>query len=267
MNALPYQFVDLPGVKMAFVDTGGSGDVIVLVHALAGTTAHWKFQLDAFAKAGYRVISYDRRGWGKSVPNPATGPQPGVSSDDLDALLNHLGIRKFHLVGIAGGSFVSMDYAASFQDKLLSLTLAASTGSIQEKEILDFSAAIANPAVKWPAISLEVGASYVGANPAGLEEWEEIFEHARQPGAPMQALRSPNTFAKLQTIATPTLVLAAGADQLAPPGLMRVWAKYVKNHEWAIIPAAGHSAAWEEPEEFNRIVLGFIGKHKSGKSA
>jgi pimeloyl-ACP methyl ester carboxylesterase len=154
-----------------------------------------------------------------------------------------------------------MDYAGSFQEKLLSLTLAASTGSIQEKEITDFSAAIANPALKWPSITLEVGASYVGANPAGLKEWEAIFEHARQAGAPLQPLRLPNTYAKLRTIDTPTLVLAAGADQLAPPGLMRLWSKHIKNHEWAIIPAAGHSAAWEEPDQFNRIVLEFVAKH------
>lgn len=261
MTALHYQYAELPGVRIAFVDNAGSGDVVVLVHALAGTTEHWKHQFDAFAKAGHRVIAYDRRGWGKSVPNPATGAQPGVSTDDLDALLTHLHIDKFHLVGIAGGSFVCMDYAASFQDKLLSLTLAASTGSIQEKEILDFSAAIANPALKWPSITLEVGASYVGSNPSGLKAWESIFEHARQDGAPLQPLRSANTYAKLKTIDTPTLVLAAGADQLAPPGLMRLWAKHLKNHEWAVIPAAGHSAAWEEPDEFNRLVLGFIAKH------
>ncbi len=261
MPKLNYTFADLPGVKLAFVDTGGAGDVIVLVHALAGTSAHWKYQLESFAKAGYRVIAYDRRGWGKSVANPTTGAQPGVTSDDLDGLVTHLGINKFHLVGIAGGSFVCMDYAALNQNKLLSLTLAASTGSIQEKEITDFSAAIANPAVTWPSITLEVGASYVGANPAGLVEWEEIFEHARQDGAPSQPLSSPNTYAKLKTIQTATLVLAAGADQLAPPGLMRLWAAHVKNKEWAILPEAGHSAAWEYPEDFNRIVLDFIGRH------
>lgn len=262
MNASEYKYADLPGVKVAYVDTGGSGQPIVLVHALAGTSENWKYQFDAFSRAGLRVIAYDRRGWGKSLPNSATGPQPGTTADDLHALIDHLGLEKLHLLGIAGGSFVCMDYAASHQDRLLSLTLAASTGSIQEKEILDFSAAIANPAVKWPSITLEVGASYVGANPKGLKEWEEIFERCRQKDAPSQPLSSPNTYAKLQSIGTPTLVLAAGADQLAPPGLMRVWAKHVKQHEWAIIPEAGHSAAWEYPDEFNRIVLGFIGKYR-----
>lgn len=263
MSASEYKYADLPGVKIAYVDTGGSGEPVVLVHALAGTSESWKYQFDAFSKGGYRVIAYDRRGWGKSLPNGATGPQPGNSSDDLHSLIEHLGIGKLHLVGIAGGSFVCIDYAAPHQDCLLSLTLAASTGSIAEKEITDFSAAIANPALKWPCIALEVGASYVGSNPKGLEEWEHIFERSQQEGAPRQPLSSPNTYAKLESIKTPTLVLAAGADQLAPPGLMRLWAAHVK-HEWAIMPEAGHSAAWEYPDEFNRIVLGFIGKHRRG---
>lgn len=260
-GAAEAQFADLPGVRIAYHDTGGAGEAVVFVHALAGTSESWKHQIEAFTAAGYRVVTYDRRGWGKSLAVPETGDQPGVSSVDLDALRDHLGIDRFHLVGIAGGSFVSMDYAALHPDHLLSLTLAASTGSIKEPEIVEFSAAIADPNVKWPAISLEVGASYVGSNRAGMAEWEEIFHSARQDGAPFQPLSEPNTFAKLDRIEVPSLVLAAGADQLAPPALMRIWAAHLKGHEWALIPEAGHSVAWENPEEFNRIVLGFIDKH------
>lgn len=256
-----YQYVDLPGVKLAYVDTGGDGEAVILVHALAGTSEHWAYQIDQFSDAGYRVIAYDRRGWGKSVPDPSTGEQPGTSDQDLDRLATYLGLSKFHLVGVAGGTFVNIDYASLHQDKLLSLTLAASTGAIREKEITDFSKAIRHPEVKWPSVWLEVGPSYVGRNPEGLAKWEEISQSARQKGAPFQPRSSDNTFAKLKMINVPTLILAAGADQLAPPDLMRIWATHVNNHEWALIPEAGHSVAWEKPDEFNQIVLGFIDRH------
>ena len=72
------------------------------------------------------------------------------------------------------------------------------------------------------------------------------------------ALRSPNTFAKLATIATRTLVIAADADLLAPPGLMRIWARHVKDAQWTTVPDAGHSIAWEQPAIFNDIVLRFL---------
>jgi pimeloyl-ACP methyl ester carboxylesterase len=64
-------------VKFWFTDTGGTGTPIVLLHANTGTSASWEPQAAAFAREGYRVIAFDRRGWGKSLADPATGPQPG----------------------------------------------------------------------------------------------------------------------------------------------------------------------------------------------
>jgi pimeloyl-ACP methyl ester carboxylesterase len=64
--------------------------------------------------------------------------------------------------------------------------------------------------------------------------------------------------AKIATIATPTLIIAAEADLLAPPSLMRLWATHLKNHEWASIPEAGHAMAWEQPGTFNDKVLDFL---------
>ena len=53
-------------------------------------------------------------------------------------------------------------------------------------------------------------------------------------------------------------MLAADADLLAPPGLMRQWSAHLQNGEWASVPDAGHSIAWEQPEIFNRSVLQFL---------
>jgi pimeloyl-ACP methyl ester carboxylesterase len=89
----------------------------------------------------------------------------------------------------------------------------------------------------------------------------DIDAHARQPGATEQPLRTPNTFSKLEAIITPTLVVAADADLLAPPGLMRLWVEHVKDHEWAIVLDAGHAIAWEQPDAFNEKVLAFVGRH------
>jgi pimeloyl-ACP methyl ester carboxylesterase len=52
-------FADLPGVRLWFTDTGGSGQPIVLLHAATGTTESWAPQIEAFAKAGYRVVAFD----------------------------------------------------------------------------------------------------------------------------------------------------------------------------------------------------------------
>ena len=83
-------YAELPGVKLWFTDTGGSGVPIVLLHPNTGTVEIWQPQIAAFAAAGYRVIAFDRKGWGKSVAEPASGAGSGGIAGDLDALANHL---------------------------------------------------------------------------------------------------------------------------------------------------------------------------------
>lgn len=261
-NSASGMYAELPGVKLWFTDTGGTGAPIVLLHANTGTSAVWTDQVTSFSQAGYRVIAFDRRGWGKSIANPATGPQPGSIAGDLDALADYLKLDKFHLLGVAGGGFAALDYAAWHPEKLRSLVIGASTGSISDREIADFSARIEIPDLrKMPAIYREVGPSYRGANPDGTKRWIEIDEQSRQKDAPSQPLRTPNTFAKLETIPTATLIVAADADLLAPPALMRIWAAHVKNHEWTNVPDSGHAIAWEHSDVFNEKVLEFVKRH------
>ena len=255
-------YAELPGVKLWFTDSGGTGAPLILLHANTGTSAVWASQVTGFSRAGYRVIAFDRRGWGRSIANPATGPQPGSIAGDLDALADYLKLDTFHLLGVAGGGFAALDYAAWRPERLRSLVIGASTGRVSDKEIADFVARIEIPELrKLPAVYREVGPSYRGANPEGTKRWIEIDEHARQPGAADQPLRSPNTFAKIETIPTPALIIAADGDLLAPPALMRIWANHLKNHEWAVVPDSGHAIAWEQPDIFNEKVLEFVKRH------
>lgn len=256
-------YAALPGVRLRFVDTGGAGVPIVLLHPNTGTVEIWEPQISAFARAGYRVIAFDRRGWGKSTPDPAAGSEPGSIAGDLHALAEHLKLDKFHLLGVAGGGFIALDYAAWHPERVRSLIVGASTGALEDKAVADFIARIAIPEIrKQSAHYREIGASYRGANPEGTKRWIEIDEHARQPGAGFQPpLRTPNTLAKIATIPVPTLIIAADADLLAPPALMRLWARHLKDHEWAEIHDAGHAMAWEQPGAFNDKVLDFIRRH------
>ena len=215
-------------MKLWFVDSGGPGVPIVLLHPNTGTCAVWEEQIAGLSRAGYRVIAFDRRGWGKSVRRSgvrsAAGQHRRRSRRAGRSISRSI---KFHLIGVAGGGFAALDYAAWRPERLRSLIVGASTGAIADKEIADFIARIAIPDIrKQSAHYREIGPSYRGANPEGTKRWIEIDEHARQPGAGFQPqLRTPNTFAKIATIPTPTLVIAADADLLAPPALMRLWAR------------------------------------------
>jgi pimeloyl-ACP methyl ester carboxylesterase len=86
---------------------------------------------------------------------------------------------------------------------------------------------------------------------------------SRPEGAPppAQTTRNRITFALLEQMKVPTLLLTGDADLYAPPAVLRLFAARIKNSESLVIPEAGHSAYWEQPEIFNRTVLGFIAKH------
>src|SRR4030095_4728013 len=114
--------------------TGGAGIPVVLMHAATGTSQVWEHQIPAFTAAGYRVIAYDRLGWGRSTLEPA-GAKPGAAADDLQALMNYLHIDRFHLVATAAGGSVSLDYAVSFPQHLRSMVIAnGALGGLQDEK-------------------------------------------------------------------------------------------------------------------------------------
>jgi pimeloyl-ACP methyl ester carboxylesterase len=254
---------ELPGVKLWYKDTGGSGVPVVFVHAATGSSRVWEYQIPAFTKSGFRVIAYDRRGYGRTVIDPS-GVQPGTGADDLQALLNHLRIDRFHLVGTAAGGFVAWDYALSFPQRLRSLVVANSIGGVQDEDYLEMGRRI-RPAQfnALPPEFRELGPSYRVANPEGTRRWMEL-EHtsrAEGPPPPAQTMRNRITFSLLEGIKVPTLLLTGDADLFVPPAVLRMFATRIKNSQSVIVPEAGHSSYWEQPEIFNRSVLDFIRKH------
>src|SRR5436190_17042467 len=257
-------YADIPGVRLWYVDSGGSGIPVVFLHAATGTTQAWEHQIQAFVAAGYRFIAYDRRGHGSSVIDTAAA-QPGTAADDLQALMNHLKIDRFHVVGSAAGGIASFDYALSFPQRLRSLVVANSIGGVQDEDYLALGRRI-RPAPQFdalPADFRELGPSYRAANPEGTRRWNELERSSHPDGAAPAPPPTRNrlTFAQLETIKVPTLLLTGDADLWAPPSLMRLFAARIKHAETAIVPESGHSAYWEQPEVFNRLVLTFIRKH------
>lgn len=258
----PVAHANLPGVRLAYRDSGGSGVPVVLLHANTGTSLSWEPQFASLNAAGYRAIAFDRRGWGQSFPDRASGPQPGSVAEDLAALVDHLALPPFHLVGVAGGGFIALDYAAWRQDGLRSLTVAASTGSFSEDEMLELTRNLMFDGFRaLPESFREIGPSFRALQPERVAAWTHAQEHAKQPDAVAQPLRTPNTFTKIAQIRFPMLAITASADLYAPPTLMARWIRHIARAEVVAIADAGHSVPMEQPEAFNRAVLDFIRRH------
>jgi len=252
-------YADLPGVRLWYTDSGGSGVPVVLLHANTGNADSWQYNIPGFVDASYRVITFDRRGWGRSTANPDTGLQPGTIAEDLHALADYLKLDRFHLVAVAGGGFAAYDYVLWHPEWLRSLVIAASGGAITDEETRKLREKTTLPGFSsWPAEFREVSMGYMATNPDGLKKWLEIHQNSRQQGAPVQPQRTTITYQKLETIRVPTLLMPGDQDLQTPPWVMRRQLADIPHAKFIVLPEAAHSINWEQPEAFNRNVLEFI---------
>ena len=252
---------ELTDTRLWFWDTGGTGEPIVLLHPASGSGLIWGYQQPVFAKAGYRVISYSRRGYYGSAP--VDRAKPGIASQDLHQLVEFLGLGKFHIVASAAGGSIASDYAFSHPDRLLSLTVSSNQFGVVDGDIAAAGARI-RPKI-WDEIPVEireVGPSYRGRNPEGFRQWIELERKSGLKDAFRQPLKNRITEAMLATLGVPTQVICGAADLATPPSIARLIAAKIPNAELVVAPEAGHSVYWEEPELFNRAVLAFVAKHR-----
>lgn len=92
----------MDGVDLFVKDTGGTGRAVVLTHAWPLNADVWDYQAAELSSAGFRVITYDRRGFGRSG-QPPTGYNFDVFADDLAAVIEQTGVRDVTIVGYSMG--------------------------------------------------------------------------------------------------------------------------------------------------------------------
>jgi pimeloyl-ACP methyl ester carboxylesterase len=244
---------------VSWKDSGGSGEPVVFMHPASCDSRMWLHQEPAVKKAGMRFIALDRRGYGESEGTP------GFAADDLESLRTHLKLSRIHLVGTAAGGIAAVDYAIAYPDALASLVIANSIVGVQDDEYMELSKRL-RPQPQFNALPeefRELGPSYRAADPEGLRRWVEM-QHAGRPHTPPPRPPAPPqtknriTYALLETIRVPTLLITGDADLYMPPSVIRLLAEKIKGAKSLVLPECGHSAYWEQPEAFNRAVLDFI---------
>ncbi|GGA65546.1 arylesterase [Pseudoclavibacter endophyticus] len=112
-------------IRLHVEDHGGTGRPVVLLHGWPLSGAAWSGQVTALTAAGYRVITYDRRGFGRS-DKPLTGYGYDTLTDDLEAIMTGLDLRDATIVGFSmGGGEASRFAARDGGDRVRSLVLAS----------------------------------------------------------------------------------------------------------------------------------------------
>ncbi len=177
-------YATVPGARIFYRDSGGNGAPVILLHAATGSSRVWDYQIPVFVAAGYRVIAFDRRGWGRTTLNSAES-QPGTAADDLLGLLDQLGLNRVHIAGTAAGGFVALDFALSYPQRVRSLVIANSIGGVQDADYLELGRRI-RPQPQFDALPpefRELGPSYRAGNAAGTQRWVELEKNSRPAGA------------------------------------------------------------------------------------
>lgn len=248
--------VDVGGASLPYWDTGGDGLPVILLHANTGSLESWPHQQTAFPREGFRAISYSRRGVGSATRSK----EPIAHHVDLARLMDALKIPRAHLVGIAAGGVVASDFFLANPDRVSGLVIASSIVSFNEPLIREAQKEYKGPRLGPNGVTpeeLELSKVYRDSNPEGTRAWAEIQHRVEGAGLPPMA-QTTNTLDALAATRLPMLLLGGEFDPFMNPALVGRMAAKLPNAQHHIIRNAAHAAQWEQPEEFNRLVLTYL---------
>jgi non-heme chloroperoxidase len=256
----------------------GSGQPVVLIHGYPLNGASWERQERVLLQAGYRVITYDRRGFGKSS-QPTIGYDYDTFAADLHALLEHLDVSDVVLVGFSMGSGEVVRYLSTFGSARVDKAVLMGTippfvlktpdnpEGIDGSVFDDIKAGVLadRPAFFKGFLDNFNNVDVLGGTRLSEQAWQASFIVA-VGASPFAAHACVDTwltdFRKdLPSIDIPTLVIHGDADRILPfettaarlPGL-------IKDVEVVAIEGGPHNIAWTHPDEVNSALLGFLAK-------
>ena len=251
-----------------YYDVTGEGAPIVLIHGWSLNLEMWEPQVSALSRR-FRVIRYDRRGFGKS-----SGSEDATwDAADLEALLDHLGVSKVHVLGMSQAGRVALQFALRNSDRVSSLILHGATPPAGFG--LPWSGADRNPFDQWARIAREEGldafrrawsAHPLMEVPAGrpdvrvrLAEMLESYPGGRilNPPAPSGPV-GPVTMDDLSRIGVPTLVLIGETEVPYLRIVAHALTYYLPNARLGEVQGGGHLVNLIHPEAYNAIVLDFL---------
>jgi pimeloyl-ACP methyl ester carboxylesterase len=251
-------YLTIDDAELWVEDSGGSGPVVVLLHGAAGSSECWVAQTPAFVTAGYRVVAYDLRGFGKTRPRPGREASGSIAGD-LEALVKAMALPPFFLVAQAYGGFGALEYALDNPSSLRGLVVSTSFGGLSDPKFTEMRARHIRPDLSsLPVEVRELGASYLASNPEGVRRFLAMEHSGYRGDGARQALRQPTTLKRLEGMTVATLIIAADEDLYAPPPVMQALAERIPGARFEVIPGAGHCAYWEKPDEWNSLVLAFL---------
>jgi non-heme chloroperoxidase len=250
-------------VALHYEDTGGNGRPVVLIHGWPLSGASWKAQVGALSGAGYRVVTYDRRGFGES-DGPLTGYGYDHLAADLADLITNLDLRDVTLVGFSMDARLrSVVFAAAVPPYLLH-TGDNPDGPLSKTEAAKMGAALtANRDTFYDDFTTQFFSAN-GVLKVTEEQRQEAIALCRlaNKNAALQCMTAFGTTdfrADLGKVTVPTLVIHGDADATVPfEGSGRRTHEAIPGSELVVIADGPHGINVSHPAEFNAALLAFL---------
>ena len=237
-----------------YYEVTGSGPALIFAHGLGGNHLSWWQQVPGFSRR-YRCITFDHRGFGNSIDVP-NGPGQEAFVEDLKGLLDNLGIERAHLVAQSMGGRSCLGFALAHPKRVDKLVLADTTCGVSEPSLLKAIADSGAPPTDL--IERVLGPTFRRTQPELSFLYRQI-EGLNRIGNPVPELVANGPEApELQTLVASTLLIVGTEDTIAKPHVVERFASMLPNARVAIIEDCGHSAYFEKPLQFNRIVHEFL---------
>ncbi|MFC5502737.1 alpha/beta fold hydrolase [Lysinimonas soli] len=262
-----------------YYEDHGSGQPVVLIHGYPLDGRSWERQTAALLSAGYRVIAYDRRGFGKSS-QPTVGYDYDTFAADLNELLTALDLREVVLVGFSMGTGEIARYIARFGGERIAK--AAFLGSLEPYLVQGDDNPTGVPQSVFDGILAAATAdrfAWFGdflQNFYNLDEnlGSRISQQAVNASWNVAAGSSPHAASavvpswledfrgdvqQVKTAGTPVLIVHGTGDRILPiDATGRPFSKLLPEAKYLEIEGAPHGMLWTHAEEVNSALLGFL---------
>jgi len=259
-----------------YYEDHGSGSPVVLIHGWPLSGASWEKQTAALLAAGHRVITYDRRGFGRSS-RPAVGYNYDTFASDLDKLLRELDLKEVALVGFSMGSGEVTRYIGKYGTRRVRKAVLIGTlgpylvkaadnpEGVDVKVFEDIKAALR---ADRPAFLMEFLRNFYNYDVTGgtlvservLEENWNVAVGASAVGTVACVDCWIEDFRKnIANNTVPTLILHGDADRILPPdATSRRQAKLVKNVKFVELVGGPHGVLWTHADQINSELVRFL---------
>jgi len=256
----------------------GSGQPVVLIHGYPLNGASWEKQERVLLQAGYRVITYDRRGFGKSS-QPTVGYDYDTFAADLDALLGHLNLTDVVLVGFSMGTGEVTRYLGTYGSARVAKAVLIGvippfllkTGDNPEGidgavfDEIKTAVVTDRPAYFKTFLDNFYNVDVLGGTRISEQAWQNSFIVA--VGASAYAAHAcvdswlTDFRDDLPKIDVPTLLIHGDADRILPyPATAARLPGLIRDLEFVTVEGGPHNVAWTHPDEVNNALLAFIAK-------